>query len=68
MVLYVLTTLDPQASRGTADWYFDNHAYFLRALSAAKFNNIFIIERTEYLTELDAFNEWMHARAKQVSS
>ncbi|HRO59374.1 MAG TPA: hypothetical protein PKZ27_03000 [Rhodocyclaceae bacterium] len=66
MSLYVLTTIDPQASRGTADWYFESHAHFIRAKKAAEDNHIYIHDRKDFVTDFDEFREWLRERAKEA--
>lgn len=59
MSLHVLTIIDRSASRGTADWYFDDHAHFLRARKLAQELGIFITDRTDFITDLDEFRAWV---------
>lgn len=67
MSLYVLTTIDPRAPRGLADWYFDSHAQFLRAVSEAKRNNVYVHEQREFITDMDEFRSWLRDRAKETA-
>ncbi|NLA66720.1 MAG: hypothetical protein GX856_00455 [Gammaproteobacteria bacterium] len=59
MTLHILVVIDPEAPRGTAEWYFDNHAHFLRARRSAQEVGIFITDRTDFITDIHEFNAWL---------
>lgn len=65
MSLHVLTIIDRSASRGTADWYFDDHAHFLRARKLAQELGIFITDRTEFIADLGDFRSWVNENLKE---
>lgn len=64
MSLHVLTIIDRRASRGTADWYFEDHAHFLRARKLAQEHGVFITDRTEFISDLDEFRTWIKETAR----
>lgn len=66
MQLYVLTVIDPQASRGTASWYFDSHAQFITAERLAKQNNIFIATSKEFISDANEFRDWLSQMARET--
>ena len=68
MSLHVLTIIDRSASRGTADWYFDDHAHFLRARKLAQELGIFITDRADFITDLDEFEGWVRENFKKENA
>ena len=65
MSLHVLVIIDRTASRGTADWYFDDHAHFLRARKLAQELGVFITDRTDFITDLNEFRAWIDENYKE---
>ena len=65
MSLHVLVIIDRTASRGTAEWYFDDHAHFLRARKLAQDLRIFITDRTDFVADLDEFRSWVNENLKE---
>ena len=64
MSLYVLIVIDPEASHGTAEWYFESHSHYIRAKKLAEENHIFVKERKDYVTDFEEFRDWVRERAK----
>lgn len=65
MSLHVLTIIDRMAPRGTTDWYFDNHALFLRARKAAQDLHLFVADRTYFVSDLDEFTAGLRDNYKE---
>lgn len=55
MNLHVLVIRERANTTDFQEWYFENHAHFLRAKAAAESCGVYVGERVDYTTDLDEF-------------
>lgn len=60
--MYVLVVTGRNISDKPLEWYFENHAHFLRAKKLAQDYSIYVDERKDFLTELHEFENFLVER------